>query len=504
MFPSRGFFVPVGSSTAAATSGNVLAPSWLLIPADANELARHVWSQNSARTSQGVLEIAGVSATQIVEEFGTPVYVVDEEDVRGRAHRIRESFDREFARIGASVKVYYAGKAFLSTQVAAWMIADGLNIDVCSGGELAVALAGGAPAERLGLHGNNKSVAEIERAVRSGIGAIVIDSVIEIERVASAALAHGRVQSVRLRVNSGVHAHTHEYLATAREDQKFGIPLADVSATVAVIRSHSSLHFLGLHSHIGSQIFESDGFAEAARRLFSVHAELLVDGPVPELNLGGGFGIAYTAAETALEVDDLARRFADIFGELSTELGIPVPDLAIEPGRSIIGPSTTTLYTVGTIKEVLVDGAALRTYVSVDGGMSDNIRPALYEADYSVRIANRISDVAPVLVRIAGKHCESGDIVVRADYLPGDVSPGDLLGVPVTGAYGWSMASNYNYVGRPPVIAVRNGVARLIVRGEDEEDLLRRDVGLEATPHSLNMNMNMNMNTNLNNGTDNA
>lgn len=496
--------MPVGSSSAesgvSTGRGNPLAPPWLSYPADANELASNVWSANSTRTADGVLEIGGVSATEIVAEFGSPVYVVDEADVRARARGIKESFDREFARIGSSTKVYYAGKAFLSTQVAAWMIADGLNIDVCSGGELAVALAGGAPAHRLGLHGNNKSVAEIDRAVSVGIGAIVVDSLIEIERIATAAIAHGQTQSVRLRVNSGVHAHTHEYLATAREDQKFGIPLADVAATVAVIRSHRSLNFLGLHSHIGSQIFESDGFAEAARRLFAVHAELLVDGPVPELNLGGGFGIAYTSAETALATREIAKSFADIVAELATELGIPVPIIAIEPGRSVIGPSTTTLYTVGTIKEVVVDGTAVRTYVSVDGGMSDNIRPALYEADYSVRLANRVSAAAPVLVRVAGKHCESGDIVVRADYLPGDVTPGDLLGVPVTGAYGWSMASNYNYVERPPVVAVRGGEARLIVRGENEADLLRRDVGLEESTASTSAKLNSQLST----GTDNA
>lgn len=496
--------MPVGSSSAesgvSTDRGNPLAPPWLSYPADANELVSNVWSLNSTRTADGVLEIAGVSATEIVAEFGTPVYVVDEADVRARARGIKESFDQEFARIGSSAKVYYAGKAFLSAQVAAWMIADGLNIDVCSGGELAVALAGGAPAHRLGLHGNNKSVAEINRAVSVGIGAIVVDSLIEIERIATAAITHGRTQSVRLRVNSGVHAHTHEYLATAREDQKFGIPLADVAATVAVIRSYRSLNFLGLHSHIGSQIFESDGFAEAARRLFAVHAELLVDGPVPELNLGGGFGIAYTSAETALATGEIAKSFADIVAELATELGIPVPIIAIEPGRSVIGPSTTTLYTVGTIKEVVVDGTAVRTYVSVDGGMSDNIRPALYEADYSVRLANRVSAAEPVLVRVAGKHCESGDIVVHADYLPGDVTPGDLLGVPVTGAYGWSMASNYNYVGRPPVVAVRGGEARLIVRGENETDLLRRDVGLEESTASTSAKLNPQLST----GTDNA
>jgi len=461
-------------------SSNPLAPSWLAVPDDANALPAAVWSQNAARGSTGELTIAGLGATALAEQFGTPVYVVDEADVKARAAGIRESFDREFARVGSAAKVYYAGKAFLSIEIARWVTDAGLNIDVASGGELAVALAAGVDASRLGLHGNNKSLAEIDRAVGVGVGAIVIDSRIEIARVAEAAARHGRVQPVRLRINSGVHASTHEYLATAREDQKFGIPLADAAEFVALIRAEPSLSFLGLHSHIGSQIFESDGFAEAAHRLFALHAELLEGGPVPELNLGGGFGIAYTSVDEPLSIDEIAVRFADIVAGGAAELGIPVPVVAIEPGRSIIGPSTTTLYTVGTIKDVLVDGAAVRKYVSVDGGMSDNVRPSLYGADYSVRLANRASTAEPALVRIAGKHCESGDIVVRADYLPSDVQPGDLVGVPATGAYGWAMASNYNYLGRPPVVAVIDGEARVIVRGETEEDLLSRDMGTRA------------------------
>jgi len=461
-------------------SSNPLAPSWLQHPDDANALAASVWSRNAGRTESGELAIAGLNTSEIVAAYGTPVYVVDENDVRSRARGIRDSFGDAFAAVGSSVKVYYAGKAFLSTQVAAWMIEDGLNIDICSGGELAVALAGGAEPARLGFHGNNKSLAEIDRAVGIGIGAIVLDSAIEIERVADAAERHGRVQPVRLRVNSGVHAHTHEYLATAREDQKFGIPLADVAPLVERIRELPSLAFLGLHSHIGSQIFEADGFAEAARRLFDVHALLLETGPVPELNLGGGFGIAYNSSDEALPVDVLAHRLAEIVAAAAAERGVAVPVIAIEPGRSIVGPSTTTLYTVGTIKDVLVDGAAIRKYVSIDGGMSDNVRPALYAADYSARIANRVSDVDASLVRVAGKHCESGDIVVYADYLPGDVEPGDILAVPATGAYGWAMASNYNYLARPPVVAVRDGRARLLVRGETEADLLARDAGLDS------------------------
>jgi diaminopimelate decarboxylase len=472
-------------------SSNPLAPAWLVEPADANALPAAVWSRNATRSAGGELEIAGVSASALVAEFGTPVYVVDEADARSRARGIRESFDREFARVGSSAKVYYAGKAFLCTEVARWVTEAGLNIDVASGGEMAVALAAGVDPARLGLHGNNKSLSEIDRAVGAGVGAIVIDSVVEIERVATAASRHGRTQPVRLRINSGVHASTHEYLATAREDQKFGIPLADAAAAVALIRAQPSLTFLGLHSHIGSQIFESDGFAEAAHRLFALHAELLEGGPVPELNLGGGFGIAYTSVDDPLDIDEIARRFADIVSRGAAELGIPVPVVAIEPGRAVIGPSTTTLYTVGTIKDVLVsvpealEGAAssapstaTRKYVSVDGGMSDNIRPALYAANYSARLANRTSTAAPALVRVAGKHCESGDILVHADYLPGDVEPGDLLAIPATGAYGWAMASNYNYLARPPVVAVLDGAARLIVRGETEADLLSRDVGV--------------------------
>ncbi len=483
---------------------NPLAPSWLQIPEDANDLPGSVWSAGTSRAASGELTIDGLSAVSIAAEFGTPVYVVDEADARSRAARIAASFDRELGRVGSAAKVYYAGKAFLSIQVARWMLDAGLNIDVCSGGELAVALAAGAPPSRLGFHGNNKSLAEIDRAVSIGVGAIVIDSLIEIDRVAEAAERHGVVQRVRLRINSGVHAHTHEYLATAREDQKFGIPLSDAVATVDLIRSHSSLEFLGLHSHIGSQIFESDGFAEAARRLFAVHAELLAGGPVPELNLGGGFGIAYTSADEPLDVDEIAARFADIVAQGAAELGIPVPIVAIEPGRAIIGPSTSTLYTVGTIKDVLVSvnpavepvgaptssesvstgstaAVAVRKYVSIDGGMSDNVRPALYGADYSVRIASRASDADPVLVRIAGKHCESGDIVVRADYLPGDVRPGDLLAVPATGAYCWSLANNYNYLGRPAVVAVKDGTAHLLVRRETEADLLSRDAGIASS-----------------------
>ena len=443
-----------------------------------------MWSGNVSRGAAGDLTVAGISATDLAARFGTPVYVIDEADARTRAAGVLAAFQREFAAVGSSATVYYAGKAFLCTEVARWVTEAGLNIDVCSGGELAVALAAGVDASRLGLHGNNKSLAEIDRAVAAGIGAIVIDSLQEIPRVAEAATRHGRRQAVRLRVNSGVHAHTHEFLATAHEDQKFGLPLEHAADAVATIRSYDSLDFLGLHCHIGSQIFGSDGFAESAARLLAVHRDLLSGGPVPELNLGGGFGIAYTTADDPTPIDELAREIARIVASECARLDVAIPRVAFEPGRVVIGPSTFTLYEVGTTKDVEVQtdagGSAVRRYVSVDGGMSDNARPALYGADYSVRLAGRSSDAEPALIRLAGKHCESGDILVSADFLPGDVAPGDLVAVPATGAYCWSLASNYNYLGRPPVVAVRDGVARVIVRGETESDLLARDAGLDA------------------------
>ena len=466
-------------------SPNPLAPDWLLEPDDVDALDRSVWSHGARRGDDGVVAVAGVRATELVARHGSPLYVVDEDDFRGRARGAKEAFDRELGRVGTSAIVYYAAKAFLSVEVARWVAEAGLRVDICTGGEFAVAAAAGVEPSRMAFHGNNKSLAEIDRTVAAGIGNIVVDNAEEVVRVAEAAARHGVVQSVRVRVNSGVHASTHDYLATAREDQKFGITLADAPAVVADIRSRPSLRLLGLHSHIGSQIFGSDGFGEAARRLLALHAELLVDGPVPELNLGGGFGIAYTSVDDARPLDELAAALADIVAAECARLGIPLPVVAVEPGRVIAGPSGTTLYTVGTVKDVAVTvdeqtgETAVRRYVSVDGGMSDNARPALYEADYSARVVSRASSAAPALVRVAGKHCESGDLVVLAEYLPADVVPGDLLGVPATGAYCWSLASNYNHVGRPPVVAVRDGASRVIVRGETEADLLARDAGLD-------------------------
>jgi len=470
-------------------SENPLAPQRLRFPSDPSALEARIWPASATRTDDGELAVGGVSASDLVLQYGTPLYVVDERDVQSRAVRVRNAFTEAFERIGTRAHVYYAGKAFLTTHVAAWMAEADLRLDVCTGGELAVALAGGADPAMLGFHGNDKSDAEIARAVEVGVGTIVLDSHEEVQRVARAAAEAGIVQRVRIRINSGVHASTHDYLATAREDQKFGIPLSEAVDAAEAVRAEPSLAFVGLHSHIGSQIFDESGFREAARRLMDVHATLVASGPVPELNLGGGWGIDYTEADSAFEPEDVADALATIVAEACAERDIPVPEVAVEPGRYIVGPPGITLYRVGTIKPVTLPDdqtgvpgvSATRTYVSVDGGMSDNVRPALYGADYTARLV-RTSDAPAVLTRVVGKHCESGDVVVNDEYLPGDVQRGDLLAVAATGAYCWSLASNYNHVGRPPVVAVADGAARILVRGESIDDLLARDTGVAPVP----------------------
>jgi len=458
-------------------NANKLAPAWLTEPKDVNAIQPGIWPNSFKRESDGHISVGGNAVGDLVAQFGSPLYVLDKTEFFNRANQVINAFSKEAQKHGTQAKIYYAGKAFLSTEVVRWIDALGMNIDVSSGGELAVALAGGIDPKRIGLHGNNKSHSEIGKAVSAGVGVIVIDSDIEIERIASAAGAQDRIQPVRLRVNSGVHAHTHEYLATAREDQKFGIAMADVPALVEKIRSHKHLQFLGLHSHIGSQIFAVEGFVEAAKRLVSLQAELLKGGPVPEMNLGGGFGVAYTAADSPMAIEDIAKAITDAVAKECSKFGIPVPVLAYEPGRVIVGPAGITIYNIGTTKDVLVgEEADVRKYVSIDGGMSDNARPALYGADYSVTLASRESSAEPALARVVGKHCESGDIVIRDAYLPEDVAPNDLLAVATTGAYCFSLASNYNYLARAAVVAVSDGKVDLIVRSETEEDLLSRDV----------------------------
>ena len=456
----------------AHASGALRGPSWLREPSDPNELVEQLWSRTATKTD-GVLSVGGVALTDLVAEHGSPAYVLDEVDFRARAGAFRDAF--------AGFDVYYAGKAFLCTAVARWVAEEGLHLDVCTGGEMAVAERAGFPMERVGFHGNNKSVAELERAVRLGVGRVIIDSFEEVERLAEVSRAHGTRTAVMIRVTAGVEAHTHEYIATAHEDQKFGFSITSGDALEAVRRvlASDALELRGLHSHSGSQIFDTAGFEVAARRVLALHARVATElGTVmPEMDLGGGFGIAYTTQDDPADPRDLAAGMREIVEHECRALGIELPHLSIEPGRAIVGPAVCTVYSVGTVKPVRLDGGAVRTYVSVDGGMSDNIRTALYDADYSCTLAGRASDAPPVLARVVGKHCEAGDIVVKDEFLPGDVAAGDLVAVPGTGAYCRSMASNYNHALRPPVVAVRDGVARVVVRRETEDDLLATDVG---------------------------
>lgn len=456
-----------------------IKPDWLSQPKDVNALTERIWPSGATRDSDGEVVFGGVPVSDLTAQFGTPLYVIDQDEFNRDATAVKLALELAAKKIGSEATVYYAGKALLSTEIVRWIDRLDLNIDVSSAGELAIALAAGIDPKRIGLHGNNKSAAEIGRAVSAGVGAIVIDSEIEIERIAATAGAQDRIQPVRIRVNTGVHADTHEFLATAREDQKFGIAIEDVPNLVAKIRTLKHLEFLGLHSHIGSQIFETAGFAEAARRLIKLHAELLKTGPVPQLNLGGGFGIDYNEGDHAPGVEAMALEIVDAVAVACQAEGIAVPKLAFEPGRAIVGRAGVTLYSVGTIKDVKLADGQVRKYVSVDGGMSDNLRAALYQAEYTARLVSRVSSAKPALVRVVGKHCESGDIVVRHDYLPGDVTNGDTIAVAATGAYCFSLGSNYNYLQRPPVVAVAKGKARLIVRGETEADLLSRDACIE-------------------------
>jgi diaminopimelate decarboxylase len=428
-----------------------------------------VWPAGTRRLPDGGLGIGGIALAELARRYGTPLQVLDEADLRARC--------RAFTAAVPDADVYYAGKAFLSTEIVRIVAREGLRLDVCSGGELAVALAGGMTPDHIAFHGNNKSVAELEQAVDAGVGRFVIDSLQEVDRLSAIARRAGRRARVLIRVTPGVSAHTHEHIATAHEDQKFGLSIADGSALEAVRRvlDLAALDLRGLHCHIGSQIFDDAGHRLAATRVLDLYAALRVGLGVtlPEVNLGGGFGIAYTAGDDPRPAWEMARDLCAIVADLARARALPPPRPSFEPGRAVIGPAMATLYEVGTVKQV----AGLRTYVSVDGGMSDNIRTALYQAEYTVALACRTSAAGPVPARVVGKHCESGDILVRDCLLPGDVRPGDLLAVAATGAYCRSLASNYNYAVKPAVVAVDEGRARVILRRETIEDLLRLDTG---------------------------
>ncbi|MGU3654177.1 diaminopimelate decarboxylase [Mycolicibacterium sp. A43C] len=441
-------------------------------------LAPNVWPKNLIRDDHGVVSVAGVSVAELAAEFGTPLFVIDEDDFRSRCREIASAF-------GGGEHVHYASKAFLSAEIARWVHQEGLSLDVATGGELAVALHADFPAERITVHGNNKSVDELTAAVAAGVGHIVVDSEIEIERLEAVAGAAGVVQDVLVRVTPGVEAHTHEFISTAHEDQKFGLSLASGAALEAVRRvfATANLRLVGLHCHVGSQIFDVSGFEIAARRLLGLLRDIVAEFGVEKtaqmdiLDLGGGLGISYLPSDNPPPMRELADKLKAIVANESAAVGLPTPTLVVEPGRAIAGPGTITLYEVGTVKDVAVSADEHRRYVSVDGGMSDNIRPALYDAEYDARLVSRTSGAPAVLARIVGKHCESGDIIVRDTWVSEDLVPGDLLAVAATGAYCYSMSSRYNMLRRPAVVAVKDGSARLILRRETVEDLLSLEVG---------------------------
>ena len=446
-------------------------------PEELLRLAPNVWPRNTTRDGTGAAVIAGVAVTQLAQEYGTPLFVIDEDDFRSRCQDMGAAF-------GGGRNVHYAAKAFLCSEIARWINEEGLSLDVCTGGELAVALHADFPPERITFHGNNKSVAELTAAVKAGVGHVVLDSMTEIERLDAIAGEAGVVQDVLVRLTVGVEAHTHEFISTAHEDQKFGLSVASGAAMTAVRRVFATDHLrlVGLHSHIGSQIFDVAGFELAAHRVIGLLHEIVDEFGVDKtaqlstVDLGGGFGISYLAPDDPAPVAELAAKLSAIVRNESGAVGLPTPRLVVEPGRAIAGPGTVTLYEVGTVKDVDVSTTAHRRYVSVDGGMSDNVRTALYDAQYDARLVSRISDAPAELARIVGKHCETGDIVVRDAWVPGDLQPGDLLGVAATGAYCYSLSSRYNMIGRPAVVAVRAGRARLILRRETVDDLLSLEV----------------------------
>ena len=435
-----------------------------------------MWS--SSVTTGAELSIAGITAKTLAKEFGTPTFFIDEADFRERARAWDKALKDAFGSHAGTV--YYASKAFICTEVARWIKEIGIGIDVSTGGEMAVALAGSIDPSKIEVHGNNKSLGEIEKAISVGVEAIVIDSLYEIERVAEAAKKAGKVQRVLLRITPGIQAHTHESIATAHEDVKFGFSIASGAAwaAIAAVRTHPSLELRGVHAHIGSQIFGYKSFEILSERLISLLAQYRDEfkSELPELDLGGGYGIAYLPGDETVDPHEAMNALAAAVTKNCATHNLQIPRVSIEPGRAIVGPTMFTLYEVGTVKDVTLENGSHRRYISIDGGMSDNIRPSLYGAEYTTILANRTSTAPHVSSRLVGKHCETGDIVIREIDLPDDIVPGDLLAVPATGAYGRSMASNYNHVPRPPVVAVKDGKARVIVRRETEADLLRLDI----------------------------
>ncbi|MFE9016305.1 diaminopimelate decarboxylase [Streptomyces cyaneofuscatus] len=426
-----------------------------------------VWPASTTRLPHGQLTVGGVQLADIADRFDTPAYVLDEDEVRTRCRTYRAAFP--------DADVLYAAKAFLSRAMVRWIEEEGLGLDVCSAGELELAHAAGFPPERMVLHGNAKSPRDLETALRLRVGRIVVDSPSEIARIAALVGPRGR-QKVMVRVVPGVSAGGHEKIRTGTDDQKFGLSLTDGSAQHAVARvlGQSQLELTGLHCHIGSQISDVKPYLVAVRRMVGLMARIRNSHGTTfaELNMGGGHGIAYRPGDPALDLASLARRLRAELAASCAAAGLPVPRLVIEPGRAIAGPAGVALYRVLAVKHT---GGTM--FVAVDGGMSDNPRPALYGARYAPHLISARPKAERVVATVVGRHCEAGDVLASDVPLPGDVRPGDLLAVPVAGAYHLSMASGYNLVGRPPIVAVHEGTARLLVRRETLQDLRGRDVG---------------------------
>ncbi|MGQ9496969.1 MAG: diaminopimelate decarboxylase [Desulfotomaculales bacterium] len=420
--------------------------------------------------SQGHLFIGGCDTVDLAPRYGTPLYVIDEEHLRARCRRYREAFAR-----ADNAEVIYAGKAFLTTAICRIIEEEGLSLDVASGGELHTALRAGFPPSRIYFHGNNKSPSEIRMALEAGIHRFMVDNLYELELISRATRATGRKAHICLRLTPGIEAHTHKYIMTGQIDSKFGLPIETGQALEGVRQALASpgVELHGLHCHIGSQIFETAPFAAAARALLEfAHAAYRATGWVPEeINLGGGLGVYYAEGDAPPSIEDYANTLIEAVSKTASELGMKVPRILVEPGRSIVSPAGTTLYTVGAVKEI----RGVRTYVTVDGGMGDNLRPALYQARYEAAIANKMHDLPGCVVTIAGKYCESGDILVWNAGLPVP-EPGDLIAIPCTGAYNYAMAMNYNRFPRPAVITVYRGRPDVIVMRESYEDLIRNDI----------------------------
>jgi diaminopimelate decarboxylase len=427
-----------------------------------------VWPGSARPEPHGDVSVGGVSLAEAADRFGTPVYVLDEQEVRERCRAYRTAFP--------DADIVYAAKAFLCRAMAHWVQEEGLGLDVCSAGELALAVTTGFPPEKIVLHGNAKSPQDLSTALRLGVGRIVVDSTSEIARLAAITPA-GTRQKVMVRVVPGIAAGGHAKVRTGTDDQKFGLSLTDGSAQHAVTRilDQPHLELVGLHCHIGSQVTTVKPYVAAVRRMVGLLARVRDQHGIalPQLNIGGGHAIAYRPGEESLNVGVLAGRVRAELEDGCARAGLPVPRLTLEPGRAIVGPAGVAVYRVLAVKRT-----AGRTFVAVDGGMSDNPRPALYGVRYAPRLIGRSSSTPPRLVTVVGRHCEAGDVLADEVALPGDVRPGDLLAVPAAGAYHLSMASGYNLVGRPPVVAVSHGIARVLVRRESLDDMSRRDIGL--------------------------